>query len=269
MSSSARADEYESFYREFDSPLMRTVRAEAYGEDFGQHSWISPDELRADAQRLHLGPTTRLLDLGCGPCGPLTFLMASSGCSGVGLDLSQAAIDAGYARAAQLNVQSRFSAHVADLNRPLPDGLGLFDAVMAIDVVLHLREREGLFRQVAKLLTPGGRFLFTDAGVVTGALSSDEIQRRSVHGYTQFVPEGWNEAHLLSAGLRLLERGNRTLSVVRNAGGRVRALRNHREELLQLTGVASFDTQVEYVSTVEALALRGALSRFMYLAARA
>ena len=40
------ADKYESFYREFDSPLMRKLRREAYGEDIGQHSWVSADELR-------------------------------------------------------------------------------------------------------------------------------------------------------------------------------------------------------------------------------
>ena len=66
--STQRADEYESFYREFDSQLMRQVRAEAYGEDIGQHSWVDAAELREDSRRLCLGPTSRLLDLGSGPC---------------------------------------------------------------------------------------------------------------------------------------------------------------------------------------------------------
>ena len=30
----SRADGYESFYREFDLPLMRQLRREAYGEDY-------------------------------------------------------------------------------------------------------------------------------------------------------------------------------------------------------------------------------------------
>jgi len=261
-----RADEYEAFYREFDSPLMRQVRVEAYGEDIGQHSWVDAGELREDSCRLGLVATSRLLDLGSGPCGPLTFLIAQSGCIGVGLELSASAIEVGRLRAATLNVEKRFSAHVADLNDPLPLNLGLFDAVLAIDIVLHLQDRAALFRQVAAALAPGGRFLLTDAGVITGAISNEEIRRRSIHGYTQFVPTGWNEARLESAGFRLLERENRTASVVRNAGGRLGALQNHRDELQQLTGVASFDRQIAYVGTVEALAARGALSRFMYLA---
>ena len=77
-----RADQHESFYREFDSPLMRQIRREACGEDIGQHSWIGADELLQDARRLRLDPARRLLDLGSGPCGPLTFLIASFDCAG-------------------------------------------------------------------------------------------------------------------------------------------------------------------------------------------
>jgi cyclopropane fatty-acyl-phospholipid synthase-like methyltransferase len=261
------ADEYEWLYREFDSGFMRQVRAEAYGEDIGQHSWSSADELRDDARLLRLGPASRLLDLGCGPCGPLTFLIAHTGCFGVGLELSPTAVKDGYARAAALNVGSRFLARIADLNAPLPRDLGTFDAALAIDVVLHVRDREALFRQIAGLLAPAGRFLVTDAGVITGQLSEDELLRRSRYGHTELVPEGRNEALLASAGLRLLECENRTASVLRNARGRLRALLNHRRELQIRSGNAAFEEQLTYLEAVEATAARGALSRFMYLAA--
>jgi cyclopropane fatty-acyl-phospholipid synthase-like methyltransferase len=259
--------EYEWLYREFGSEFMRRVRAEAYGEDIGQHSWSSADELREDSRRLRLDSGSRLLDLGCGPCGPLTFLIAQTGCFGVGLEVSPTAVKDGYARAAALSVGSRFLARIADLNDPLPPDLGTFDAVLAIDVVLHIRRREALFRQVAGLLAPAGRFLFTDAGVITGHLSKDELLRRSRYGYTELVPEGWNEARLASAGLRLLECENRTSSVLRNARGRLRALLNHRRELQIRSGNAAFEEQLTYLKAVEATAARGALSRFMYLAA--
>jgi cyclopropane fatty-acyl-phospholipid synthase-like methyltransferase len=266
--SASRADEYEEFYREFDSPLMRQLRSEAYGEDVGQHSWISADELRGDARRLELDGASHLLDLGCGPCGPLTFLVAHTGCVGLGLELSNAAIAVGHAKARELGVETRFSARVADLNDPLPADLGQFTAALAVDMVLHLQDRGALFRSVARVLQAGAKLLFTDAGVVTGAISNDEVRARSVHGYTQFVPPGWNEKVLDRTGYRLLEREDRTESVVRNAQGRLKALANHREELEHLSGVASFAKQVEYVSTVAELASKRALSRFMYLAER-
>ena len=54
---------YETFYRDFDSPLMSAIRREAYGEDIGQHSWVAAEELRRDILRLRLSPSSRFLDL--------------------------------------------------------------------------------------------------------------------------------------------------------------------------------------------------------------
>jgi len=117
-----RADEYESFYREFDSPLMRQIRLEAYGEDIGQHSWVSADELRGDAVRLGLNKRSGLLDLGSGPCGPLTFLISHSGCTGVGLELSPSAIEVGRSRAVALGDIRNSVCHGRDRFAALPRG---------------------------------------------------------------------------------------------------------------------------------------------------
>ncbi len=245
---------------------MRQIRRESYGEDIGQHSWVGADEVRADIERLKLSGASRFLDLGCGPCGPLTFILDAVGCRGTGVELSPSALRAGRARAASLGVDALLSTHEGDLNEPLPFEAGSFDAAMSLDVVLHLRDRVTLFREVARLLRLGGRFLFTDAGVVTGSVSNEEVRKRSVHGYTQFVPTGWNERLLELAGLRLIESENRTVSVVKNAGGRLAAMRLHRAELEGLSSAADIESQLRYLETVVELSRRGAVSRVMYLA---
>jgi SAM-dependent methyltransferase len=71
------ARDYDDLYREFESPLMQQIRREA----------------------------SRLLDLRCGPCGPLTFLVRLIGCHGTGVDMSASAIAAGHARAASLRIE--------------------------------------------------------------------------------------------------------------------------------------------------------------------
>lgn len=266
MADDPRADAYESFYREFDSPLMRRLRREAYGEDIGQHSWVVSEELRADVHRLGLAASSRLLDLGCGPCGPLTFVVASVGCRATGLELSPSALEIGRQRAAVLGVDTLVSTRQADLNQPLPFEPGSFDAAMSLDVVLHVRDRSTLFLDASRVLCAGARFLFTDAGVITGAVSNEEMRRRSPHGFTQFVVAGWNEGLLERAGFRLLEIEDRTASVSRNANGRLAAMTAHRAELEQASGAAAFESQREYLETVIELSRRKALSRIMYLA---
>lgn len=262
----SKAQGYDSFYKEFDSPLMRQLRLEAYGEDIGQHSWVTAEELRKDISRLALSRSSRFLDLGCGPCGPLTFVLGSVGCHGTGTDLSASALAVGRTRAASLGLDRLVTLHEADLNEPIPFASGSFDAAMSLDVILHVRDRTGVFREVARILIPGGRFLFTDAGVVTGSISDEEVLLRSVHGYTQFAAPGFHERMLELAGFRLLDTEDRTANVLKNATGRLAARLAHRAELEQVEGVTHFQRQQRYLETVIGLSRRGAVSRTMYLA---
>lgn len=262
----SNAQSYDSFYKEFDSPLMRRLRAEAYGEDIGQHSWVTAEELRGDLSRLRLSPSSRFLDLGCGPCGPLTFVLASIGCRATGTEVSAEALAAGRARATALRVDHLLTLRETDLNESIPFPSGSFDAAMSLDVVLHLRERAVMFHEVARALNPGGRFLFTDAGVVTGSISDEEVRRRSVHGYTQFAAPGFNERMLERAGFRLLETEDRTAGALTNATGRLAARLAHRTELERLEGASGFERQQQYLETVIEISRRGAVSRMMYLA---
>ena len=257
---------YDSVYEQFNSPVMQKVREEAYGEDIGQHSWVTAEELTEDITRLQLSGATRLMDLGCGPCGPLTFIVARIGCHATGADSSAEAIAAGKLRAASLDLDGRVHLIQADLNEPVPFPDKSFEAILSLDVVLHLRDRFQMFQEVARVLAPGGRFLFTDAAVLTGAISDDEVQRRATFGPVQFAPSGLNETLLADAGLLLLEQHDRTASLLRNASGRIAARKSHQAELEKLETPAGFARQQTYLETVLALSQRGALSRRMYLA---
>jgi SAM-dependent methyltransferase len=245
---------------------MRRLRQEAYGRDIGQHSWVTAEELEEDIPRLQLSRASRLLDLGCGPCGPLTFVTSRVRCQSTGMDLSANAIAAGMARAAAMEIAELVTLFVVDLNQPIRFDNRSFDAMMSLDVVLHLRDRTEVFREAARVLAPGGRFLFTDAGVITGSVSDEEIQRRAIHGYTQFVPPGFNETMLEGAGLGLLDRIDRTASLLKNATGRLAGRLAHQGELEQLEGKAHFEREQQYLETVVGLSQRGALARMMYVA---
>ncbi len=257
---------YDSPYEEFDSPLKRQLRREAYGEDIGQHSWVTADELQEDVSRLMLSRASRFLDLGCGPGGPLTYVVGQVGCQGCGIDVSAKAIAAGRERVASLGLEGLVSLREADLNQPMPYADGSFDGVISLDVILHLRDRLSAFREIARVLTPAGKFLFTDAGVLTGAISDQEVRLRAIHGHTQFAPPGFNENMLELAGFRLIDSKDRTASLLKSAAGRLKARLSHREELERIEGGSYFERQQRYLETVIELSQRGAVSRWMYLA---
>jgi len=253
---------YDRLYSDFDSDLMREIRGEAYGRDIGQHSWVSAEELELSMRRLELRRDSLLLDIGCGPGGPLAFVAEQIGCKGVGLDSSAEAVEAAGRR-----VPAGVSILLHDANQRLPFGDHHFDAVMSIDAVLHVRDRTALFREVARVLAPSGRFWFTDAAVLSGPVSNQEIATRAPLGLTHFVPAGYNEAQLRLAGFANVEVEDRTGSVVGNASGRLAARMRHRSELEAVEGEHEFESQNRYLEMVVALANRGALERFSYLAA--
>jgi SAM-dependent methyltransferase len=257
---------HDTLYKEFDSPLMQKLRREAYGEDIGQHSWVTAEELQENIPQLKLSRDSRLLDLGCGPAGPLTFLVGLVRCHGTGMDVSAKAVDAGRARAVSLQLDGLITLLEADLNEPLRLASGSFDAVISLDAILHLRDRLSVFREIARVLIPAGKFLFTDAGVITGAISDEEIRWRALHGCTQFVPPGFNEKTLELAGFHVIDRHDRTPSLLKTAAGRLTSRLAHRQELEQFEGADSFEHQQRYLETVLALSQRGALSRISYLA---
>src|SRR5260221_3089833 len=225
MSDSATSEDesYDDSYDDFESPLMGQLGLEAYGIDMGQPSWGTVKELREDIPRLELSPASRLLDLGCGPCGPLAFIVGLVRCQGIGMDVSAKAMTAARTRAASLGIDDLLELHEADMNEAMPFQSGSFDVVMSLDAILHLRDRLAVFREVARVLRPRGKLYFTDAGVITGPISNEEIRLRAAHGYTQFTPSGSNERTLERAGFQLIDRNDRTSSLLENATGRLAA----------------------------------------------
>lgn len=259
---------YDSVYESFHTELARRFRAEAYGEDIGQHSWVTADEFRADMARLRLIPTARLLDLGCGPGGLLTYAVAHAGCHGTGLDTSAPALAAGLTLATERGVQDRIALLVTDLNQPLPFPDASFDAALSLDVILHLQDRALLFGEVARVLAPGGRFLFTDAGVITGTVSDEEVLHRSLQAKVQFHPPGFNERLLEGAGLRLIQTEDRTAGLMKVSESRRLARLAHQAELEKVEG-KEFELHQRYLETVHEISRRGAVLRNMYLAEKA
>jgi SAM-dependent methyltransferase len=108
-----------------------------------------------------LGPSTRVLDLGCGIGGPARFLAANFGCKVKGVDLSPGFIDAATYLTARCGLSDRVTFQVGNaLHLPFEDAV--FDAVFLQHVAMNIEDRAALYAEVRRVLALDGRFVTYD-----------------------------------------------------------------------------------------------------------
>jgi SAM-dependent methyltransferase len=260
---------YGGYYRDAAADVYATVRREIYGDDLGQNSWLTREQLDSLVGRLGLGDEQLLVDVGSGLGGPAIYVARTVGCHVVGVDVSAEAVTAATALAEREGLSARATFRVADGGSPLPFDDGSVDALLCIDAVNHFPGRDAVLADWARLLRPAGRLAFTDALVVTGPVSSEEVAARASIGFQIMTPVGANERLLEQCGLRLLAAEDLTDSLAQIAARRRDVRAAHAEALRPLEGDRAFDGRQHFFDLVARLAEERRLSRFAYLAERA
>ena len=141
----------------------------------------------------------KLLDVGCGG-GGLAAKVSEMGWSATGIDISPGNVDA----VRRLGIQ----AEVVDLNGDFPFADASFSCVTFIEVAEHLVLAEHAFSEIARVLAPEGRVLFTTP--------NNASYRRRIKALKGHAPddEGYHfrfwvkrqlEGKLEAAGLRVEE----------------------------------------------------------------
>lgn len=259
-------DLYDTHYGKYAADIQQAVRNETYaGEDIGQSSWMSADELRGFIQSLAIASSSYVLEVGSGSGGPAMFVAEETGCRLVGLDVNAFGVENANTLAQARGVAERTEFRVADAGQPLPFADGTFDAVVSNDAMCHVPGRGEALREWARVLKPGGRALFTDALVVTGLISHEEVAQRSSIGHYFFSPPGENERLIAAAGLELLAVDDRTQGAVDIALRWHDARARHRDGLIALEGAENFEGLQRFLSTVHTLCAERRLGRFLYL----
>ena len=104
---------------------------------------------------------TRVLDIGSGYGGAARFLAREYGCHVSALNLS----DVENKAARRLNKEQGLDQQIEVVDGRFPEIRhpdALFDAVWSQDALLHSGDRAQVVKEVARVLKPGGQFLFTD-----------------------------------------------------------------------------------------------------------
>jgi ubiquinone/menaquinone biosynthesis C-methylase UbiE len=259
-------DLYGASYGGFARDVYGEVRREAWGDEVGQNSWLTLDELERFIAELRVGESSRLLEVACGSGGPALHVARSTGCELVGVDVHEDGVAnaSRLAREAGLDARARFLR--ADASEELPFDDESFGALLCIDAINHLPDRPRVLRDWTRLLQPGGRMLFTDPITVTGPLGSDEIAIRASIAYFLFVPLGVNERLLHEAGLRVLAVEDATENMAAVAGRWLAARAKRGDALREIEGDETFEGQQRFLEVAARLARERRLSRFVYLA---
>src|SRR5687768_12161470 len=231
-------DLYNNVYGDFGSRAEATVRREAFGEDIGQSSWLTASEWLRFADQVNAREGSHVLEVGSGSGGPAIHLARTRGCRVTGVDINEHGVANGERLAAALGVADRVTFQAVDAARQLPFAAATFDAILCNDAMCHIANRLDVLGEWHRVLRPGGRILFTDAMVITGLVSQEELAVRSSIGFYLFLPPGENERLIARAGFTLLASEDTTAAAEMIARQWHAAREQHRRELVQREGEA-------------------------------
>lgn len=113
------------------------------------------------AAKMGLEADDHVLDVGCGIGGASRYMASTIGCRVTGIDLTPEYIAAAEELARRTGLGDRISYRVASaLGMPFQDAA--FDAAITIHVAMNIKDRAGLYGEVARVLKPRATFCIYD-----------------------------------------------------------------------------------------------------------
>jgi SAM-dependent methyltransferase len=111
--------------------------------------------------KLNLTADMHVLDVGCGIGGASRYLASTIGCRVTGIDLTPEFIEAARELSRRTGLSNKTAYETASaLNMPFADAD--FDAAITLHVAMNIKDRDGLYAEVARVLKPGAQFCVYD-----------------------------------------------------------------------------------------------------------
>jgi SAM-dependent methyltransferase len=262
----AKVDLYNSSYGNYTLDAYSEIRFETYGEDHGQTSWVTTAESHEIPKLLQLSSSSSVLEIGCGSGGYAVHLAKRIGCQLVGLDINAEGVRNAKALAEKDKFGARVKFEQCDVSQRLPVEDNAFDAIYSNDVLCHVPRRSQVLSDLRRVLKRGGRLLFSDALIIGGLLSHEEIATRSSIGMYFFSPPGENERLIKQSGLKQIEARDTTDNAALLSKRWHDAREKRKAALVASEGEANFAGVQRFLECVHTLTAEKRLLRFLYTA---
>ncbi len=119
-----------------------------------------PEEVKEIVRYIELADKT-VLDIGCGTGGPALVLAAELGAHVVAIDVEHPLLDAARASAKKAGLDGQIKFRLVTPG-PLPFDDACFDVVFSKDALIHIPDKQAIYREVIRVLRPGGVFVASD-----------------------------------------------------------------------------------------------------------
>jgi len=261
----SNVDLYDSSYSNYALETYSEIRRETYGEDYGQTSWVSTAESHEIPELLQLSSGSSVLEIGCGSGGYAVGLAKRIGCRIVGFEINASGVKTATALAEDEGVSDIVTFEQHDASGELPYEDDSFDAIYSTDVLCHVPHRKQVLVNTQGLLRTGGRFIFTDALVIGGVVSNEEIATRSSVGMYFFSPPGVNEQLIEDSGFKLIEARDTTENSALLSRRWHDAREKRKDALVASEGEENFRGVQRFLECVHTLTSERRLLRFLYV----
>jgi SAM-dependent methyltransferase len=147
-------------------------------------------------------PGLRVLDVGSGLGGSVRYLAAEHGCRASGIDLTAEYVRAAKALAALIGLEHKVAFHQGSaLALPFPDQS--FDVVWTEHAQMNIADKRSFYRELARVLAPGGRLVFHDVFAGTGGPVHFPVPWANDASISFLADVGEARAAIANAGLEI------------------------------------------------------------------
>ncbi|GIY74476.1 phosphoethanolamine N-methyltransferase [Caerostris darwini] len=182
--------------------------------------------------RLDLKPGQKVLDVGCGIGGHSFYMAEKYGVEVLGVDLSVNMMTVAreyLAERPHLDKLVKFV--ICDVTKTVYDEAS-FDAIYSRDTLLHIPNKDELFKNFEKWLKPGGKILFTDYSKSDKEISPHFEKYISDRGYNLLTLQQYKEL-LENCGFVNIKAEDATGEFMKALHSELNHLRQGKEEFLK------------------------------------